>query len=215
MNTQFTSIATPESPLFLKDGSSLDSAVVAWKSWGQLSPQRNNAILLFPVLTTSHHAAGFDSEGPGTQWWTPDCFYGWWDAFIGPGKALDTNRWWIICPSLLGSCYGSTGPGCIDPHTAEPWGERFPFPHISDLVDASVRLLDQLGVDHLHGVVGASFGGYLALDFALRYPQRVKNIISVAGGVRVTPSMQLANFQQATAIESHLDAGQSGPGDAN
>lgn len=205
MNTQFTNIATPANPFHFKDGSTLDSAVVAWKSWGQLSPKRDNVILLFPVLTTSHHAAGFDSEGPGTEWWTPDCYYGWWDAFIGPDKAIDTNRWWVLCPSLLGSCYGSTGPISLDPNTGKPWGRRFPFPHISDLVDATMRLLDGLGIEHLHTVVGASFGGYLALDLALRYPQKVNNIVSIAGGLRVTPGMQLANFQQATAIESHLE----------
>lgn len=206
MTTQFTTIATPNHPFEFQDGSTLGTAKMAWKSWGKLSPEQDNVILLFPVLTTSHHASGFDAEGPGVKYWTPDCYYGWWDAFIGPNKALDTNRWWILCPSLLGGCYGSTGPACTNPKTGEIWGEGFPFPQISDLVNATVELLNRLGISQLHGVIGASFGGYLALDMALRYPQQVKNVMSIASGIRVTPAMQLANFQQATAIESHLAA---------
>lgn len=205
MTTHFTKIATPNNPFYFQNGSILKSITIAWKTWGQLSPKRDNVILLFPVLTTSHHATGFDGEGPGVKWWTSDCYHGWWNDFIGPGKALDTNKWWILCPSFLGSCYGSTGPSSIDPETGQVWGYRFPFPEISDLVDAKIRLLDRLGIDHVHGVVGASFGGYLALDLALRYPNKSRKIVSIASGLRVTNTMKLANLQQVIAIESSLN----------
>lgn len=202
--TQLTPIASSNNPFYFKDGSCLASASVAWESWGKLSSRRDNAILLFPVLTTSHHAAGFDDQGPGVDWWTSECHTGWWDGFIGPGQALDTNDWYVLCPSFLGSCYGSTGPASLNPTTGKLWGASFPFPHVSDLVDASVRLLDYLGIGSLHSLVGASFGGYLALDFALRYPDRTEQVVSIASGLRVTPAMKLANFQQVMAIESHL-----------
>lgn len=205
MTTQRTQIASSQSPFYFQSGSRLDFAEIAWKFWGELSPQKDNAILLFPVLTTGCHAAGHDECGPGVSWWTRDCYQGWWDEFIGPGRALDTNRWCVICPSFLGGCYGSTGPASINPATGKVWGESFPFPRVADLVDANVRLLDRLGIEKLHGVVGASFGGYLALDFALRHPQRTSKVASVASGLRVTPAMKLANFQQVMAIESHLN----------
>ena len=204
MTTQYTQIASPERPFQFQDGSCLDQVDMAWKSWGTLSSRGDNAILLFPVLTSSHHAAGFDAEGPGVDWWTSDCHAGWWDDFIGPDKALDTNHFCVICPSFLGGCYGSTGPTSVNQATGTAWSSSFPFPHISDLVDAYIRLLDRLGIDCLHSIVGASFGGYLALDFALRYPDRTQRVVSIASGLRVTPAMKLANFQQVMAIESQL-----------
>lgn len=206
MKTRITQVASPEQPFLFQDGSTVDSLSVAWNAWGSLSPRRDNVILLFPVLTTSHHAAGFDREGAGGAWWNPDCYQGWWDSFIGPGKALDTNRWMVICASFIGGCYGSTGPSSIDPKTGDCWGDRFPYPQISDLVDAQVRLLDQLNIQTVHAVVGASFGGYLALDFALRYAHRTERVVSMASGLRVTEAMKLSNFQQIMAIESHINA---------
>ncbi len=203
MQTQLTAIATPQNPFCFQDGAQLDDLVVAWKSWGKLNSRQDNVILLFPVLTTSHHAAGFDPQGPNSPWWTSDCYQGWWDEFIGPGKALDTRRWHVICASFLGGCYGTTGPSSLDPKTGKVWGDRFPYPHVSDLVDAQVRLLDALGIHQLKAIVGGSFGGYLALDFALRYPLRTQQVVSIASGLRVTEAMKLSNFQQIMAIEFH------------
>ncbi len=197
-----TQLASSKNPFRLSDGTLLEDLTVAWSSWGQPSANLDNVILVFPVLTTSYNAAGLDSQGPGASWWTSHCHQGWWNDFIGPDRAIDTNKWCVICASLLGGCYGTTGPDSINPSTGQAWGSSFPFPQISDLVDVQVRLLEHLGIQKLHTVVGASFGGYLALDLAVRYPQFVENVVSVASGMRVTSAMQFANFQQAMAIES-------------
>src|SRR5690606_8514419 len=115
-----------------------------------------------------------------------DCRTGWWDNFIGPGRALDTKRYYVICVNYLGGCYGTTGPSSINPKTGKPYGREFPYPTISDIVDTQVRLLDILGIDHLLAVMGGSMGGFCAIDFATRYPDRVKAVLPIGTGLRAT-----------------------------
>jgi homoserine O-acetyltransferase len=133
--------------------------------------------------------------------WTPDCQVGWWDQFIGPDRALDTDQFWIICVNYLGGCYGSSGPSSPGPD-GTPYGSSFPHVSISDIVDSQVELLKHLEIRQLHAVVGPSLGGLMALSLATRYPDMVRNVIPVAAGLTVTPLQRIHNLEQIFAIES-------------
>ncbi|MCC7377018.1 MAG: homoserine O-acetyltransferase [Verrucomicrobiales bacterium] len=203
VETKFFELATEERPFFLQSGESLASARLAYETYGQLNAKRDNAILIFHALSGSQHAAGFNPDVPGTEGrWTDEIHVGWWDDFIGPGKGLDTDRFFVICANYLGGCYGSTGPSSIDPRTGRPFGPRFPQLTMSDIVDSQLALLDHLGIEVLHAVVGASIGGLLAFSLVTRYPERVRTVIPFATAVRVTPLQRLHNFEQICAIEA-------------
>jgi homoserine O-acetyltransferase len=169
--------------------------------YGELNERRDNAILLFHALTGSHHAAG---HNPGIEAvrerWTPEMQDGWWDRFIGPGRALNTDKFAVICANYVGGCYGSTGPSSIDPVTAKPYGGQFPEVSIADVVASQVMLLDYLGIERLHAVVGGSVGGFMCLSFATRYPERVRYVVPIASGLRATPLHIIYNFEQINAI---------------
>lgn len=200
--TRWATVATPDAPLALSAGGHLTHAVLAYKTWGRLNDARTNAILVFHALSGSHHAAGLDREGPGVPFWNEECHRGWWDDFIGPGRAFDTDRFFVVCANYLGSCYGSTGPSTPHPETHAPWGSAFPYPSISDTVDSQVRLLDQLGIERLLAVAGGSMGGFCAIDLAARYPERVGTVIPIASGLRATTLAKTHNFEQIFAIEA-------------
>jgi homoserine O-acetyltransferase len=203
IKTQFFPLASRGRPFFLQSGEPLSEATLAYESYGELSPARDNAILVFHALSGSHHAAGFNPaiEGVGPLW-TEECHAGWWDGFIGPGKALDTDRFFVICANYLGGCYGSTGPASVNPATGTAYGPRFPQLTIADIVNSQMALLDGLGIETLHAAVGASLGGLLSLSLATRYPERVRTVIPIATGVTVTPIQRLHNFEQVCAIEA-------------
>ena len=201
--TRFFSHNNPNTPLRLQCGESLESFVIAYELYGQLNEERSNAILLFHAMTGSQHAAGLNTHVPGLNGhWTEELHRGWWDGFVGPGKALDTSRFAVICANYLGGCYGSTGPASINPATGKPWGSSFPVLRFSDIVDSQVRLLDHLGVQKLHAVVGSSLGGFLSLNFATRYPERVDIVVPIASGAETSMLQRIMNFEQVTAIES-------------
>ncbi len=203
VETRFQQIATPERPLKLLCGGELADVRIAYETYGELNADRSNAVLVFHALSGSQHAAGHNPavEGVGGRW-TEECRTGWWDDFVGPGKAVNTDRFFVICANYLGGCYGSTGPGSINPATGRPYGSGFPSIAISDIVDSQVRLLDALELTGLHAVVGASLGGLLSLDLATRYPGRVKRVVPIATGSSVTPLQRIHNFEQAFAIEA-------------
>ncbi|MCB2154289.1 homoserine O-acetyltransferase [bacterium] len=203
--TQFCEIATSEDPFVLQDGSTLGPCVVAYETYGELNEDRSNAILIFHALTGSHHAAGFDPIGPGNEFWKDEVQQGWWEGFIGPGLAVDTNRYYVICANYLGGCYGTTGPATVDPVTGDPYGSRFPWPSVSDIVDSQVRLLDKLGIQTLLGAIGGSMGGFCTMDLAVRYPDRVKVVIPIASGLRATVLSKVHNFEQIYAIQEDPD----------
>ena len=121
--TQFLSIGDPADPVRLRDGGVIPSITLAYETWGELDAQRSNAIFLFHALSGSHHAMGFNPsiEGVG-ELWQQEMHEGWWEAFIGPGKAIDTDKYFVICANYLGGCYGSTGPSSLNPETSKPWG---------------------------------------------------------------------------------------------
>lgn len=203
ITTKFCEIATPGNPLRLKCGVDLGRAVLAYETYGQLSRGKDNAVLVFHALSGSAHAAGENARLPEAEGrWTGECRKGWWDEFIGPGKALDTRKLFVICANYLGGCYGSTGPASIDPVTRRRFGSQFPEISLSDIVDSQLRLLDSLGVQELHGVVGGSLGGMLSLNLATRYPERVRNVIVLASGLEVTVLQMIHNFEQILAIEA-------------
>ncbi|MCU0796573.1 MAG: homoserine O-acetyltransferase [Akkermansiaceae bacterium] len=197
--TQFATL--PD--LSLREGGTLVSPVLAYETWGTLNEDGSNAILLFHALSGSHHAAGTNPAIPGIgDRWQPEMHEGWWNDFIGPGKALDTDRYFILCANVLGGCYGSTGPSSIDPATGKPYGSRFPHLTAADQVAAHASLLDLLGIQRLHAVVGPSVGGLLALTFATRLPERVGRVISIAAGYKTTVLNRLILFEQILAIEN-------------
>jgi len=173
-------------PLPLVYAPSLPSYQLAYETWGTLSPSKDNAILLFTGLSASSHAASTPSNP------TP----GWWEKFIGPGKALDTNQYFIICTNVLGGCYGSTGPSSIDPTTGEPYATRFPIVTIFDMVNAQFRLLEHLGIDRLYASVGSSMGAMQSLAAGWLHPGRAGKIVSISGTARSSPSSVAMRFAQ-------------------
>jgi len=203
VQSRFFEFCNPRNPMRLQCGAELERFVLAYEIYGKINAEHSNVILLFHAMTGSQHAAGINKEVPGLgERWTDEMDEGWWDGFIGPGKALDTRKFAVVCANYLGGCYGSTGPASINPATNKPWGASFPALRISDIVDSQVHLLDHLGVRKLHAVVGSSLGGFLALSFATRYPDRVEIVIPIASGLETTMLQRIMNFEQVTAIES-------------
>ncbi|EJD01563.1 homoserine acetyltransferase [Fomitiporia mediterranea MF3/22] len=165
---------------------------IAYETWGRLSPARDNVILLHTGLSASSHAAS-NALNPSE---------GWWEKFIGPGKALDTNEFFIICTNVLGGCYGSTGPSSIDPRTGTYYGTHFPILSIFDMVKAQFALLDHLGIDKLYASAGCSMGGMQSLATAWLHPERVGKLVSISGTARTSPSSVAMRFAQRSVLMS-------------
>jgi homoserine O-acetyltransferase len=202
VRTQFFEYDNPRQPLRLRVGGKLARFTLAYEMYGRMNEERSNVILLFHAMTGSQHAAGYNPRVPGLDHrWTEEMHQGWWDGFIGPGKALDTRRFCVLCVNYLGGCYGSTGPASLNPATGKRWGPSFPVLRMSDIVDSQMKLLEALGVERLHAVIGASIGGYLALLTATRYPERVRIVVPIGTGVETTIYQRILNFEQITAIE--------------
>lgn len=201
VETQFLTFGSATEPFVTVDGGMLTSVTIAYETYGTLNADRSNAILLFHSLSGAQHAAGINKSVPGIDnRWTEELHTGWWDSFIGHGRALDTGRFFIICANYLGSCYGSTGPASIDPASGKPYGSKFPRISVHDIVRSQLPVLDKFGIQKLHAVVGSSLGGMCVLDFALHYPERVTNVIPIATGLRSHGLQQMHNFEQIIAI---------------
>ena len=201
--TQYFHYSDPNQPLKLRCGDELGEFTLAFETYGEMNAAKDNVILLFHALSGSQHAAGLNEEVDGLAVkWTKECQYGWWDDFVGPGKALDTDKFFVVCANYLGGCYGSTGPSSTNPATGQAYGGSFPRISVSDIVDSQMRLLDYLGVEKLHAAVGASLGGLMALSLATRYAERVVNIVSLGSGIEVSRLQRIHNFEQIYAIES-------------
>lgn len=166
-----TVILCDNDPLCLSSGEKLSPIYVAYKSWGQLNADKNNAILICHALTGDQYARG---KNPIT---TKE---GWWPKLIGPGLAVDTDKYFVICPNVLGSCSGSSGPKEINPQTGQEYGLDFPVITIADMVEAQVKLIDHLGIDKLFSVIGGSMGGMQALHWAVCHKNRVRTAIPIA-----------------------------------
>ncbi len=181
-------------------GETLPDIQLAYETYGTLNEDKSNAILLFHALTGSHHAHGYNDNLPeaGT-FWQPENHQGWWDRMIGPGKPLDTERFFIICANYLGSCYGSSGPTQTAPD-GEPWGSRFPLTDGNDQARAQIQLLDHFGIDRF-AIVAPSLGGMLALTLAALYPERVRSMVIIGAAHRPAINHKLEFFEQVLAIE--------------
>ncbi|MGD1951531.1 MAG: homoserine O-acetyltransferase [Leptolyngbyaceae cyanobacterium] len=200
VQTQFFHINEPFS---LDSGETFDTVTLAYETYGTLNNDATNAILVLHALTGTQHAAGINQSVPGVApLWTDECVVGWWDAFIGPGKALDTDRYFVICANYLGGCYGSTGPRSINPRTGKAYGSQFPQVSAWDVIRSQLRLLDSLGINCLHAVTGGSMGGMLSILLATRCPHRVKNVLPIATGLETTVLHRVHNFEQILAIRN-------------
>ncbi len=215
--TEFFQTGSHTSPVRLRDGAVLPGITLAYETWGKLNADRTNAIFLFHALSGSHHAVGFNPQIEGVgELWQAEMHEGWWENMVGPGKAIDTDKFFVICANYLGGCYGSTGPASIDPATEKPWGALFPAVTAADQVEVFTYLLDHFRIDVLHAVVGPSVGGLIALTFATRFPERVKNVIVIASGYKTTVLNRLHLFEQILAIENdpHFNGGDYYAGEA-
>jgi homoserine O-acetyltransferase len=159
-------------PLPLKSGAVLPDYTLVYETYGTLNAERSNAVLVCHALNASHHVAGTYAGQDRSE--------GWWDNLVGPGKPLDTDRFFVIGVNNPGSCFGSTGPMHVNPATGRVWGADFPVVTVEDWVDAQVRLLNRLGITQLAAVLGGSLGGMQALSWTLRHPQRVRHCVAVA-----------------------------------
>lgn len=201
--TQFYHFNNQEYPFELKSGANLTNFTLAYEIYGKLSENKDNAILLFHALSASQHAAGINDsvEGLSVEW-DKECQTGWWEGFIGSGKALDTDKYCVICINYLGGCYGSTGPYSKNPETGKPYGSDFPRVSIKDIVNSQMELINHLGIKELHATVGSSLGGLMAISLAAQYPNKVKNIVALASGIKTSVLQRIHNLEQITAIES-------------
>lgn len=174
---QSVTFAEPPNEMHLDCGRRLGPVTLAYETYGTLSPERDNAVLILHALSGDAHAAGWHSAD--------DAKPGWWDLVIGPGKAFDTRRYFVVCSNILGGCKGSTGPASVNPATGEPWGLDFPIVTIADMVRAQARLAEHLGIARWLSMAGGSMGGFQALEWAVRYPERVASAIPIATSARL------------------------------
>ena len=172
----FTFARPPEPPLTLESGAAIAPVTVAYETYGRLSPAKDNVVLILHALSGDCHVAGYHSQTEAKP--------GWWESMVGPGKGIDTDRYFVICSSILGSCGGTTGPCSPDPNTGKPYGLNFPLVTVGDMVEVQQRLLQHLGIERLLAVVGGSLGGMQALEWSLRYPDKVAGVIALATTMR-------------------------------
>ena len=181
----------------LKSGAELPSYELAYETYGELNAARSNAVLVCHALNASHHVAGFYKDDKENV--------GWWDNLVGPGKPLDTRRFFVIGTNYLGSCFGSTGPASVNPATGKPWGADFPVVTVEDWVEAQRRLADRLGIERFAAVIGGSLGAMQALQWTLSYPERIRHSIVIAAAPRLTPQNIAFNEVARQAIMTDPD----------
>lgn len=196
---QFVCVATPQEPLVLEQGGVLTDVWVAYETYGTLSAHRDNVILVAHALTGDSHPARHDADDEA----------GWWEDLIGPGKPLDTERFFIICSNVLGGCQGTTGPASLDPATGRPYAARFPTVTIRDMVRVQRRLLTRLGIDRLVLVIGGSMGGMQALEWAVMYPEAMRGAVVIAAPGYTTAQAIAYNAvgRNAICLDPHWQGG--------
>ena len=184
-------------PLALSSGAELPGFELVYETYGTLDAARSNAILVCHALNASHHVAGSYAGSDDGE--------GWWDNMVGPGKPVDTDRFFVVGVNNIGSCFGSTGPASINPATGRPWGSDFPIVTIEDWVDAQARLADRLGIARFAAVMGGSLGGMQALSWAIRYPQRIANALVIAAAPNLSAQNIAFNEVARAAILTDPD----------
>ncbi|GAB5453118.1 MAG: homoserine O-acetyltransferase [Halioglobus sp.] len=190
-------VARFEQPLQLSCGRELSNYELVYETYGELNAARTNAVLVCHALSGHHHAAGLHSED--------DKKPGWWDECIGPGKPIDTNRFFVVSLNNLGGCHGSTGPSSINPDTGKPWGPDFPAIRTRDWVNSQARLADHLGVDCWAAVIGGSLGGMQAMRWSIDYPERIKHCVVIAAALKLSAQNLAFNEVARQAILSDPD----------
>ncbi len=184
-------------PLPLACGVALPSFELAYETYGTLNTERSNAVLICHALNASHHVAGWYESEPDNV--------GWWDNMVGPGKPLDTDHFFVVGVNNIGSCFGSSGPLTENPATGRPWGANFPLVTVEDWVDAQTRLADHLGIRRWAAVMGGSLGGMQALDWAIRYPERIGHALVIAAAPNLTAQNIAFNEVARQAIMTDPD----------
>jgi homoserine O-acetyltransferase len=187
-------IAHFDAPLPLACGRDLADYQLVYETYGELNEARSNAVLVCHALSGNHHAAGYHSAG--------DKKPGWWDECIGPGKPIDTDRFYVVSLNNIGGCHGSTGPTSINPRTGQPWGPDFPPLRARDWVNSQARLADYLGIECWAAVVGGSLGGMQAMRWALEYPDRIRHCIVIAAAMKLSAQNLAFNEVARQAIMS-------------
>ncbi len=196
IETQYFTFADQSRPFFLQNKSQLAPVTLAYETYGKLNKEKSNAVLVLHALSGDAHAAGYhkNKQKPG-----------WWDLFIGPGKAFDTDKYFIICSNVIGGCKGSTGPSSVNPQTQKPYGLSFPFVTVKDMVQAQKHLIDHLGIEKLLAVAGGSMGGMQALKWSLSFPEKVHSSIVIAANTRHTAQQIALNEVARQAIMADPD----------
>ncbi|MBI1887819.1 MAG: homoserine O-acetyltransferase [Nitrosomonadales bacterium] len=201
-----------DTPLVFRSGAALSRYELVYETYGELNADKSNAILVCHALSGHHHVAGYYADDTGN--------IGWWDNMIGPGKPVDTNKFFVIGLNNLGGCHGSTGPSSIDPETGQPYGANFPVITVEDWVASQARLADLLGIRQFAAVIGGSLGGMQALQWSLSYPERVRHVLAIACAPYLTaeniafndvarsailgdPDFHGGNFYQHNVVPTH------------
>ncbi|MGO8929522.1 MAG: homoserine O-acetyltransferase MetX [Limisphaerales bacterium] len=197
---RYAKSANLDQPLQLELGGHLAGVTVAYETYGSLNAARDNAVLICHAISGDSHVARHDEQDDS----------GWWDIAVGPGKAIDTSRFFVICPNLLGGCRGTTGPGSLNPATGKPYGRNFPTITVGDMVEVQRRLLAHLGMSRLLAVVGGSVGGHQALAWATRHPDCVRGVVALATSARLTSQALAFDVVGRNAIlrDPHFHNGQ-------
>ncbi|MQY51815.1 homoserine O-acetyltransferase [Rhodocyclus tenuis] len=201
-NSHSVGVVTPQrvrfdTPLALKSGASLPSFELVYETYGTLNATASNAVLVCHALSGSHHVAGTYGDDPKSA--------GWWDNLVGPGKPLDTNKFFVVGVNNLGGCYGSTGPLSINPENGRRYGADFPLVTVEDWVAAQARLADHLGIDAWAGVLGGSLGGMQALEWSLQFPERIRHALVIASAPKLSAQNIAFNEVARQAILSDPD----------
>ena len=186
-----------DTPLLFKSGAVLPRYELMYETYGTLNAARSNAILICHALSGHHHVAGYYAKEPEN--------IGWWDNMVGPGKPIDTDKFFVVGLNNLGGCHGSTGPGSNDPATGKPYGSSFPVITVEDWVESQARLADLLGIRQFAAVVGGSLGGMQALQWSLAYPDRVRHVLAIASAPRLTAQNIAFNDVARNAILTDPD----------
>jgi homoserine O-acetyltransferase len=184
-------------PLILKAGKTLASYELVYETYGTLNAERSNAVLVCHALSGSHHVAGYYADDPKK--------IGWWDNLIGPGKPIDTGRFFVIGVNNIGGCHGSTGPASLDRATSRPYGAAFPVVTVEDWVASQARLMDRLGIEKLAAAIGGSLGGMQAMQWTLSFPDRIRHAFVIAAASRLSTQNIAFNDVARQAIVSDPD----------
>jgi homoserine O-acetyltransferase len=186
-----------DTPLEFRSGAVLPRYELVYETYGQLNEDKSNAILVCHALSGNHHIAGYYADAPRNV--------GWWDNMVGPGKPVDTEKFFVIGLNNLGGCHGSTGPSSIDPQTGKPYGASFPVVTVEDWVESQSRFADQLGIKQFAAVMGGSLGGMQAMQWALSFPGRVRHVLAIAAAPHLTAENIAFNDVARNAILSDPD----------